>query len=114
MNNYEINDNVGGSGGLINTGGTLNIPAAGSDDSKMLNQQTSYATMCNNYIGEVTRFDASGRNITDQVQRSMMAVLVNTPLTFAQAQAYFPAVSAIYWASGCTDYLGAYNAIILL
>jgi hypothetical protein len=106
-NNYQPNTSLG-FGSL--TGGAWMIPAAGSDDAKLLQQQNSYAAQCSSYIGSVSA-TRNGIDITNQKQVYLLNIVSKTFMTRAQAQAYFPGASAAYWAFGVIDYFAALAAI---
>jgi hypothetical protein len=109
MNNYQPNTSFG-FGSLINTGGTSLIPASGSDDAKLLNQQNSYAAQCSNFIGSVSAI-RNGVDLTAQKQAYLLSILSTTIMTLAQARSYFPSVTSAYWSNNVIDYLAALAAI---
>jgi hypothetical protein len=109
MSNYKSMGQI--TAGLINSGGTSLIPAAGSDDSRLLNQQTAYAALCDGFIMAVSVI-RNGRDVTNDAQKFYLAIMQNSQMTLAVAQSYFPSVSPVFWSSGVIDYKAAYSALI--
>jgi hypothetical protein len=116
--NYQ--KSAGTFGGLIGQN-SYYPPVPNSDDAKLLNQQQTYAALCDTFIANlgVVR-GADGLDLTKQAQKFYLAIVQNTLMTLAAAQAYFPNVStpasmpsgSSYWAtSGIIDYKAAYTAI---
>lgn len=111
-NNYQSNNlGFGGAGGVINSGATSAIPPSGSDDANMLNQQLKFAALCSSYIQNSGRVNTQGKDITREVQKYLASIVAATPLSFAQAQVYYPNVSSKYWTGSLIDYMAAYTAI---
>ena len=99
-------------GNLINSGATRLIPASGSDDSKLLNQQIDYAARCSAYVGAATA-TLNGQDATNEKQTFLLRIMNSTFMTTAIAQSYFSGASAspAYWACGVIDYKAALAAM---
>jgi len=108
-NNYQPNT-VGGFGGLINSGYTSLIPAAGSADANLLLQQINYAQQCSVYIGSITH-TTNGQDTTNQAQKYLLNLVSTTLMTAAAAQNYFAGVTPSYWQTSVIDYKAALAAI---
>lgn len=97
-------------GGLINSGFTLYIPAAGSDDAALLQQQVTFAALCRSFVASATAV-RNGIDVTNQMQVTLLNIIGQTKMTLATAQSYFPNVRPGYWSSGVIDYKAALVAM---
>ncbi len=75
-------------------------------------QQIAYAEKCQVYIASITRRNAAGEDISNQVQTQLTALSQSVPMTTASASAYFPGINSGYWSASVVDYFAGYNAII--
>jgi hypothetical protein len=107
-NNYQPSGVA--TAGLINCGATSQIPQAGSDDALLLNQQQDYAQRCVTYVGNASAMK-NGRDFTNELQKVLLSIMSNTPMTLPQAKSYFSGVSFYFWTSGVTDYKAALAAM---
>jgi hypothetical protein len=86
---------------LIGTGGVTPIPAAGSADAQLLQQQTLYWGLCDSYVSSASA----------PRQTALLIVQNSTYMTAAQANAYFPGTTAAYWSYNIIDYFAALAAM---
>jgi hypothetical protein len=94
----------GSSGGLINTGFTCFIPAAGSLDAQLLTLQTNAAAACEQFISGYVLV-RNGKDISREVQLFYFRLAQSVPMTLAAAQGYVGSgVTAGFWTSGVIDW----------
>jgi hypothetical protein len=98
-NNYQNNssESFGGLiGASVSSGG---IPAAGSDDAKLLRAQITAAGAVYTFIGAVKGVIRNGQDVTNDAQKFYLAKINQFPMTLSAAIGYFPSVSPYFWSA---------------
>jgi hypothetical protein len=91
-------------GGLAQTNTNANWIFATSGDFALLAQNNAAQAASNEYVGGITAYDVTGKDITNQAQKMLLALGQKNFFTASTVVVYQPAATPSIWMPQIVDY----------